>query len=142
MVPKRDNIGRFFIAIHGQESRELKDKAGLPGDQFGDGIYSTTMNARVSDEVRFELRQVRDGETTVLWGGPVVPLQLEEDRITFRMNDEGEVVPHLRALEIFSPEVRNRGGKIGGLSWMASFILMALWWVRFRHQFSDGSRLA
>jgi hypothetical protein len=141
MIPQREDLGRFFIAVNDQESRELKDKAGLPGDQFGDGIYSTTMNVRVSDAVKFELRQIRNGEMTVLWGGPVIPLQLEEDRITFRMNDEGEVVPHLRALEIFSPEVRNRGGKIGGLSWLASFVLMALWWVRFRHQFSEASQL-
>ena len=139
MVPKDEDLGRFFFVADASESIELKDKAGLPGDQFADGIYSATYGATVPGEVDFRLIQVKQGETTTMWQGPVVPLRLEEDRITFRMGEDGRVVPHLRALEIFSPEVRNRGGKIGGLAWLASLILMGLWWVRFRPKRIDQS---
>ena len=132
MIPKDKDIGRFFAIVEPDGSVELKDKAGLPGDQYNDGIYSATLRTTVAGEARFRLVEVKDGETTTLWGGAVVPLNIEEDRVTFRMEDSGRTVPHLRALEIFSPEVRNRGGKIGGLTWLASFVLMGLWWLRFK----------
>ena len=135
VVPDGFDAGRFFIVADPLFSAELKDNVGLPGDQFEDGIYSATATDRVNGEVNcFRLTHVKAGQTRVLWSGPVVPLDLPEDRITFRIGEDGEARPHLRAMEIFSPEVRNRGGKISGLSWLTCLLLMGLWWVRFGRQ--------
>jgi len=132
MAPKDTDLGRFFVVAEPHSLVELKDNAGLPGDEYGDGVYSAALRASVDGEVDLRLIRVQDGETTILWRGSVVPLPLPEDRITFRTDGPDRVVPHVRALEIFSPEVRNRGGKIGGLAWLACFLLMALWWARVR----------
>jgi hypothetical protein len=131
VVPEGFDAGRFFMIADPLFSAELKDNFGLPGDQFEDGIYSATATDQVSGEVKFRLTHVVAGQTTVLWSGPVVPLNLPEDRITFRITEDGKARPHLRAMEIFSPEVRNRGGKISGLSWLACLVMMGLWWLRF-----------
>ena len=131
VVPEDFESGRFFIVADPLFSEELKDNAGLPGDQFEDGIYTASASDRVDGEVKLRLTHVKGGQTTVMWSGPVVPLDLPEDRITFRIGEDGKAHPHLRAMEIFSPEVRNRGGKISGLSWLSCLLLMGLWWVRF-----------
>lgn len=131
VVPEGFDAGRFFIVADPLFSAELKDNVGLPGDQFEDGIYSATATDQVSGEVNFRLTHVKAGQTSVLWSGPVVPLDLLEDRITFRIGEDGQARPHLRAMEIFSPEVRNRGGKISGLAWLTCLLLMGLWWLRF-----------
>ena len=70
----------------------------------------------------------------MLWAGPVVPLAIGEDRLTFRVDEAGQAEPQLRALDIFSPEVRNKGGKIRGMAWLACLVLMGLWWFKVRRE--------
>ena len=74
MIPRDTDLGRFFVVLGSQSGVELNDNAGLPGDQYGDGIYSATVLTEVAGEVDLRLIRVQDGETTVLWEGPVVPL--------------------------------------------------------------------
>lgn len=134
LVPDGFDAGRFFAVVDPYMSVELKDNAGLPGDQFGDGRYSGTWADTVEGEVRFRLIHVKAGETSVLWAGPVVPLAIGEDRLTFRVDEAGQAEPQLRALDIFSPEVRNKGGKIRGMAWLACLVLMGLWWFKMRRE--------
>ena len=134
MLPDGFDSGRFFLSGGAAFRVELKDSLGLPGDQFEDGLFTAMVEQAVSDEIPVTLSHVKNGETQVLWEGAVVPLDRRQDRITFRVDEDGQARPHLRALEIFSPEVRHRGGKIIGLAWLASLVMMGLWWARFGRQ--------
>ena len=75
---------------------------------------------------------VDEGVERVLWSGTVTPLDLAEDRLSFRLDAAGNASPLLRSMDIHSPEVRSRRGKIIGLGWATAFGLMGLWWVRIR----------
>ena len=123
------NVGRLFVVLDGGEPVELKDQARLPGAQPADGIYSAAWVSAVESDVQMHLIQIRAGVRTALWSGLVVPLDIAEDRLTFRMDASGAAQPALRALEMFSPEVRSRSRVIRGMAWLASFVLMALWWI-------------
>ena len=133
VVPEGFDAGRFFIVADPLFSAELKDNVGLPGDQFEDSIYSATATDKVSGEVDFQAhpREGRPDQRAVVEA--VVPLELPEDRITFRIGEDGRRVHIARDGDLL-PEVRNRGGKISGLAWLTCLLLMGLWWLRFGRQ--------
>jgi hypothetical protein len=78
------------------------------------------------------LIEIDEGRNRVLWSGTVVPFDGAEDRLSFRLDKQGNATPVLRSMDIHSPEVRSRRGKILGLGWLGSFVLMGLWWIRIR----------
>jgi hypothetical protein len=125
-----EGAGRFFVEVDPDTRFELKDRSQTPGAQPKDGIYTGSLMHAVDGAVPFRLLQIKAGAEKVLWSGTVVPLDIDEDLLTFRMDGEAQAQPALRALDIFSPEVPSRGPQIRGLAWLASFILMGLWWLR------------
>jgi hypothetical protein len=122
--------GRFFVEVASDIRFELKDRSDMPGAQPKDGIYSGSLMHAVDGAVSFRLLRIKAGVEKALWSGTVVPLDIDEDLLTFRMDGEARVRPALRAPDIFSPEVPSRGPQIRGLAWLASFILMGLWWLK------------
>jgi hypothetical protein len=111
---------------------EILDHGRWPGEKPGDGILNAHWIGRIQGPVQMEISQVRQGVQREIWSGSVTPLSLDEDRLGFRLNEEEEAEPMLRALENFFPEVRNRGGRIVGLGWGGALCLIGLWLVRVR----------
>ncbi|MGB0638490.1 MAG: hypothetical protein ACPGTU_04095 [Myxococcota bacterium] len=136
IVGKRVDSARYFVSIEDAEgsshSVEIRDHGRWPGEKPGDGIFNAHWMGKIAGPVTMSLSQIRNGETREIWSGLVAPLDLKEDRLAFRLNDNEEAEPMLRALENFFPEVRNRGGKIVGLGWGGALCLIGLWCVRVR----------
>jgi len=132
IVPRDRETARYFISLDGAEAKELKDKATVPGAQYDDGIFSLAIIQEASQAVDFRLTEVNEGTTRMLWSGTVMPIDTKEDWISFRMDEAGAVDTMLRSMDMHSPEVRSRGGKILGLGWLSALLMMALWWVRIR----------
>lgn len=132
IVPRDRETARYFISLEGSEPKELKDKSTVPGAQYDDGIFSVALVQEASQSVDVRLTEVNEGNTRVLWSGPVTPIDTKEDRISFRMDETGAVGTMLRSMDMHSPEVRSRSGKILGLGWLSALLMMGLWWVRIR----------
>jgi hypothetical protein len=132
LIPKTRRKTHYYLKLGQQRPIELLDVAGLPGDQYDDGTYSGTSQLTVDQAVPFQLLEEENGIKRVLWAGPVVPLNISEDRITFRMDEKGRVAPLLRSLDTFSGVVPSQGGRIIFVGWLVSFIFIGGWWLRMR----------
>jgi hypothetical protein len=136
IVGKGVESARYFVSIEDAEgsshSVEIRDHGRWPGEKPGDGILNAHWMGKIEGPVTMSMSQIRNGEKREIWSGLVAPLDLKEDRLAFRLNDNEEAEPMLRALENFFPEVRNRGGKIIGLGWGGALCLIGLWCVRVR----------
>jgi hypothetical protein len=132
VLPPGMTRGRFFFVVGQQSPIELRYRGGVIANLNGGGIYAGHFNGPVDAEVPVRLYRVQDGKTSTLWSGPVVPLDLTEDLITFRLDSEKTATPMLRSLDAFSPEIRHRGGKIIGLGWAGILLLCLMWWLGVR----------
>ena len=132
LMDRAQERDRYFLSIGAGALQELKDKGSVPGAQYEDGLFTLRQNIAVDADQVMRLIAVDEGVERTLWSGPVTPLDLAEDRLSFRLDDDGNASPMLRSMDIHSPEVRSRRGKIIGLGWATAFGLMGLWWVRIR----------
>jgi len=132
LMNRDQELARYFLDVGAGELMELKDKGTVPGAQYEDGLFTLRENLAVSGPQDVRLIAIDEGVNRELWSGSVVPIEGAEDRLSFRLDSAGEAMPVLRAMDIHSPEVRSRRGKIIGLGWAAAVILMGLWWVRVR----------
>ncbi len=136
IVDRTVETARYFVTIvdvkGASHSVEIRDHGRWPGEKPNDGILNAHWMGTIQGPVAMSLSQIRNGERREIWSGSVAPLELQEDRLAFRLNDNEDAEPMLRALENFFPEVRNRGGKIIGLGWGGALCLIGLWCVRVR----------
>ena len=132
VLPPGMTRGRFFVVVGQNSPIELRYRGGVIANLNGGGIYAGHFNGPVDAEMNVRLYRVQDGERTTLWSGPVVPLDLPEDLLTFRLDSESTATPMLRSLDAFSPEIRHRGGKIIGLGWAGVLLLLLMWWLGVR----------
>ena len=136
LIPRTRRKTHYYLRVQDQRPVELLDVAGLPGDQYDDGTYSCTSQLSVNREVFFQLLEEENNIKRVLWSGPVVPLNISEDRITFRMDEAGRVAPLLRSLDTFSGTVPSQSARIIAVGWLLSFIFIAWWWLWMRRKAS------
>ena len=132
ILPGKLRKGRYFLVVGDHPSFELRYMGGMVANINERAIYAGHFKGAVDAKVNVRLYRVSNGERTTLWEGPVVPLDLPEDLITFRMESESEARPMLRSLDAFSPELRHRGGKILGLGWLGIITLLIMWCVGVR----------
>ena len=117
-------LGYVFVEVQGHAPVELKDGHGLVGSSFGDGIYAGRFMGTVTGGTMVRLYRVVDDQRFDLWSGPIMPLALDEDMISFKTADGRIATPFLRSLDTFSPEIRHRGGVIVGVAWAASLLVL------------------
>lgn len=132
LMDRDQELARYFLDVGTEDLMELKDKGTVPGAQYEDGLFTLRENLDVTGPQDVRLIAIDEGVNRVLWSGLVVPVAGTEDRLSFRIDAAGDALPVLRAMDIHSPEVRSRRGKIIGLGWSAAVMLMILWWVRVR----------
>jgi hypothetical protein len=140
LIPRTRRKTHYYLRVQEERPVELMDVAGLPGDQYDDGTYSCTSQLKVDREVFFQLLEEENKIKRVLWSGPVVPLDISEDRITFRMDESGRVAPLLRSLDTFSGIVPHWGGRIMAAGWLMAFIFIGWWWLGMRRKESLGGQ--
>ncbi len=132
VLPAELRRGRFFLVVGDHPPFELRFMGGMVANVNDGAIYAGHFNGPVEDEVNVRLYRVLQGQSSTLWEGPVVPLDLPEDLLTFYLESETEARPMLRSLDAFSPELRHRGGKIIGLGWAGILVLLLMWCVGVR----------
>ena len=66
--------------------------------------------------------------------GPIVPMNLDEDMVWFKTTDGRSATPFLRSLDIVSPEIRHRCGRIIGTGWVISLLIIAGLWIPARRR--------
>jgi len=125
-APVGMKLGYVFVEVQGHPPVELKDGHGLVGTSFGDGIYAGRFNGTVTGGTMVRLYRVLDERRYDLWSGPIMPLRLDEDMISFKTKDGRIATPFLRSLDTFSPEIRHQGGLIIGLGWAASLLMLLI----------------
>ena len=79
------------------------------GERLEDGVYVGRFEGWVSGSTQVRLYRVLDEKHVVLWSGPIMPLDLDEDMVSFKTLDGRTATPFLRSLDTFSPEIRHRG---------------------------------
>ena len=123
-APVDMELGYVFVEVDGHAPVELKDGHGLVGSSFGDGIYAGRFNGVVTGGTMVRLYRVVDEQRFDLWSGTIMPLDLDEDMISFKTTDGRSATPFLRSLDTFTPEIRHQGGVIIGLAWAASLLAL------------------
>ncbi len=131
-------LSQFFVEIDDVNIMHLRDGSTTPGAQIGDGVYSAAQVVAVTGPVNLSLVQAEGDKRIELWRGLVAPLDIAEDRLTFRLNDRGQTQPVLRAPDIFSPDIPSGAPKIRAVVWVLGFILMGLWWLGLGRSTAGG----
>jgi hypothetical protein len=138
IVPQDAAAARYFARLKVGDAEpervEFRDGLGVPGDVALDGVWEAQWRGSVTGLVTLALEQVRLGDTSVLWRGPVVPMPGLEDPLVFRVDGNGqEAAPILAALSLTASNQYSRAGWIhlGGV-----VIFGGLWlgWVVARRR--------
>ena len=123
------DLGRVFLAVDGHAPVELLDGDGVVGSAFEDGVHVGRFEGWVSGSTQVRLYRVLDEKHVILWTGSIMPLDLDEDMVSFKTMDGRTATPFLRSLDTFSPEIRHQGGWIIGLGWLLSLLIILGLWV-------------
>ena len=138
VLPPGVERGRYFLSVDNHPPLELRFMGGMIASINGGAIFAGHFNGPAQNKAALQLYRIQDGVRTTLWSGDVVPLDVAEDLISFRLDSPDTARPMLRSLDAFSPEIRHRGGKIIGLGWLGVIGLLVMWWVGVRRLEPDA----